>query len=198
MSMIRTFVALEVSKDVRSRTHRMIGRLRQSGAAANWVEPENLHLTLNFLGDVDDRRVNEVCQAAKEVARNHEPFEVKLRGVDAFPRLQAPRVMWAGVEVGGEQVEQLQRELTTAFRDLGFPKERGKFVPHLTIGRLRRGKSANESLRSLLAKHHDFDAGTALIEEMVVFSSLLESGSPIYTPLSRMTLGVESPADSPL
>ncbi len=187
MSMIRTFVALEISKEIRARTSRLIGRLNQSGAEANWVTPENLHLTMTFLGDVNDVAVHEVCMATQDVVRQYEPFEVQCRGTGAFPRLESPRVFYVAVHEGFDAMVEMQRDLTNAFRDIGFQKEKGKYQPHLTIGRMMRGKYANDSLKTLLEKHSEFDAGSAIVNEAVVYSSQLEPSGPIYTPLSRIS-----------
>ena len=102
MSMIRTFLAVEVSRDVRRRAAKLVEQLSQSGADIKWVSHDNVHITLGFLGDVDERQIAELCHKAKTAIEGFESFEISCETVGAFPNTSNPRTIWMGVQDGAE------------------------------------------------------------------------------------------------
>jgi RNA 2',3'-cyclic 3'-phosphodiesterase len=189
MNPLRTFIAVEISPQVRSAAHRLIERLRVSQAKVKWIETENLHYTLKFLGDVPAERINDVCRAVKEAASPFTPFELVAKGCGAFPSPARPRTIWLGAEVGAEPMELLVQAIERTLEPLGFAREHRRFRPHLTLGRVREGPIANvQQLADLLAKYDDFDAGSMMIDEVTVFSSSLGRGGSKYEALSRVEL----------
>jgi len=188
MSLIRTFVALNVSSETRSRAVRLIDRLRESGAKVSWTRPENLHITLKFLGDTPDAQVGTVCRAVSEVAARFEPFRLRLFGAGAFPRSERPRTLWIGVDEGSDAAIALQRAVEDALYDAGFPPERRRFTPHLTLGRVRSGGPTMEALGQLVQQNADFDAGVTVIDELVTYASILEKTGATYQVLGRAPL----------
>lgn len=189
MSKIRTFIAIEVPPAVQDRLLALIERLRAASAVMKWVDRRAMHLTLNFLGEIDERQIHEVCRAVAEAAASVDPFEIACRGVGAFPNADRPRTVWVGVEEGAEALCQLQSAVASKLAQLGFPREKRKFHPHLTLGRIRHGGAGGDELRELIDRHRDYRAGEADVDEVVVFSSALERGGPIHTPLSHAELG---------
>ncbi|MEQ8786826.1 MAG: RNA 2',3'-cyclic phosphodiesterase [Pirellulaceae bacterium] len=187
MSRIRTFLALDVGDEIRRRAAQLIKTLRSDGDDIKWVERDNLHITLNFLGDVNDNEVHDVCQVATRAAAALPLFEMECVGVGAFPHVGHPRTIWIGVQQGSEAVCRLQEELAVALTDLGFPHEHRQYKPHLTLGRSRRG-GRTRHLTSRLVELGEFQAGRCIIEEVVVYSSILESTGPIYHPLAHVPL----------
>lgn len=189
MSNIRTFVAVEVSKKTRERAGLLIDLLRASDANVKWVDAGSLHLTLNFLGDVDERQIPEVCAAIQVAAQSVDPFELVCAGVGAFPDAQRPRTLWIGTDEGTAEVSALQYSTETGLDEIGFPKEKRKYKPHLTIGRIRRGRGSVRRLSEMLKETGGFDAGKTIINEVIVFSSELQPSGPVYHPLARCPLG---------
>ena len=187
---IRTFVAVETSEAVRRRAEELIESLRAAGAEVKWVERQNMHLTLKFLGDVPSSEVADVCQAVQSVAAQARPLEVQLRGAGAFPSAGRPRTVWLAVAAGEEELASLHRGVEKSLVKLGYPKEGRRFEPHLTLGRVRSGGPAAAELGKLLKQQADFDAGRFSVAEAVVFSSQLTPKGPIYTALCRAPLGV--------
>jgi 2'-5' RNA ligase len=153
------------------------------------VAPDNLHWTIQFLGDLDDREMAEVCLRTVRVAARHEPFELAAIGVGAFPSIQRPRTLWLGAGEGRDEFCALQADIETAMRDLGFRGEGRAFVPHLTIGRSGRGFHAGPVLTERLAKLSDLDGGRMSVDEVLVFASELGRDGPTYTVLARAPLG---------
>jgi len=186
---IRTFVAVELSEDVRRGAAELIDVLRTASADVKWVEPHNLHLTLKFLDDVPLTQIPQVCTAVARAAAAVEPFLLEVLGAGAFPNADRPRTIWLGTGQGQSQMGQLHASLEEELSALGFRKEHRRFQPHLTLGRVRRPGPALRRLSDMLWQHRDYKAGTLEVAEVVVFSSRLERTGPIYEALGRSTLG---------
>jgi 2'-5' RNA ligase len=187
MSRIRTFIALDVGDEIRRRSAQLIDQLRSDDDDIKWVLRDNLHITLNFLGDVNDSEVHDVCRVVSRVATELPLFEMECVGVGAFPHVGNPRTIWIGVEQGNQAVCRLQHHLAVALTDLGFPHEHRRYKPHLTLGRSRRG-GRTRHLTSRLVELADFQAGRCIVEEVVVYSSILEPTGPLYHALAHVPL----------
>jgi RNA 2',3'-cyclic 3'-phosphodiesterase len=189
MNPLRTFIAVEISPEIRSSALRLIERLRASQAKVKWIEAENLHFTLKFLGDVPAEQINDVCRAVEEAASPFTPFELVAKGCGAFPSPARPRTVWLGTEEGSEPMELLVQAIERLLEPLGFAREHRRFTPHLTLGRVREGPAAGlVQLAELIGKHGDFDAGSMVVDEVTVFSSTLGRGGPKYEALARIDL----------
>ncbi len=186
MTKLRVFVGIELSDEIVRNARGVVDELQQHGAIAKWVDPQNLHLTLNFLGEVNETEVHEVCAAVIATTRGILRFEWTCRGVGAFPNFNRPRTIWLGVQEGSEQTIALQHELAQALDEIGFPKENRRFTPHITLGRVR-GKW-NKELTEIVDGHKHFEAGRSAVNEVVVFSSHLSRSGPQYDVLSRAPL----------
>ena len=186
---IRTFVAVETSPAVRGRAAELIDELRGAGAEVKWVEPQNLHVTLKFLGDVESGAIHQVCQAVEQAVADAAPFEFEVRGAGAFPDTRRPRTVWLGIGQGGHQIIALNERIEPPLKKLGFPKEARRFQPHLTIGRIRRGGPGVAELGKLIAEHEDLEIGRTHVGEAIVFSSQLGRSGPTYEALAHAPLG---------
>jgi 2'-5' RNA ligase len=189
MALTRTFIAVEAAPEIRSRVADLVNRLRVADATVKWVEPENLHWTLKFLGDVSDEDIAHVCRHVGRVASSIEPFRLQARGAGAFPDSRRPRTLWVGVSEGEEEMIALQTGVEDALRPLGFQREGRRFKPHLTIGRVRAMPREAQTLGELIERHRDFDAGAAEVDELIVMASYLDRTGPTYQPLGRAPLG---------
>lgn len=188
MANIRTFIGVQVPTRVTNNVSRVIGKLDATGAKYNWVVPENLHVTLNYAGDVLDREVHELCQKLKQTIQVHEPFELSLNGVNGFPTSEQPRVLWIGVDDGAEAMANLNRSIEDTLSDWGVNKDRNPYAPHMTMGRLKKAGRWNEKMLDLVHRHRNHDGGTCTIDKVTVFSSFFDPGGPTYTPMSRIKL----------
>jgi len=187
-SKTRTFVAIEAVDEVHSRALQAIDQLSGDADNVKWVMPDNLHWTLQFLGDISDEQMAEACRIVGRVAAQHEPFALTSVGVGAFPKVDRPRTLWLGAGQGGEKLCQLQAELEEGLNELGFRGENRRFVPHLTLGRLSRGSHGGLALTEQVLQMSDFDGGAMEVDEVKVYASILERGGPIYHVLSRAPL----------
>ena len=188
MAKTRTFIAVEASDDVRDRARLAIQRLRGATDNVKWVLPENLHWTLQFLGDIDDATMADVCRRVAATVIDRPPFLLAGLGVGAFPKIQRPRTLWLGAAEGGDALCQLQAAIQRSLDDLGFRGERRRFVPHLTLGRVGRGSQGGSVLAERLAKLANFEGGAMTVDEVTVFASELQREGPTYQVLSRAPL----------
>ncbi|OPX31463.1 MAG: 2'-5' RNA ligase [Candidatus Latescibacteria bacterium 4484_181] len=179
--LIRTFIAVEISKSVRDQISRLEQHLRKEGAKVGWVRPENLHLTLKFLGNVQSVRIEDVVGATQDAVQGIKPFALFFSGLGAFPSLKRPRVIWIGVEEGAVSLGRIQKELEEKLFQRGFAREEREFSPHLTIGRVKSQKGIG-GLVSKLEKTQ-FESEKMWVEQIVVMRSDLKPTGAVYTPL---------------
>jgi 2'-5' RNA ligase len=180
---LRTFVAVEMSPDVRARAEHLIGRLRGTEAKVTWVKPPTMHLTLKFLGEVDLKEIPAMCEAISRAVADIPPFEFEVQGAGAFPSVDRPRTVWLGIGRGEDELVALHAAVERALADLGFRRENRRFRPHLTVGRVR-GDRDLRALGQLVAQHAEFIGGVSSVDEVIVFSSELEAEGPIHQPLA--------------
>ncbi len=136
-------MALNLPAAERERLRAAVRPLQEGGFPVRWVEPVGWHVTLKFLGEVAEKRAEEVGEAVAGSAARVGAFEIELNGVGGFPTLRRPRVVWMGVEAGPE-IELLYEELEGNFERLGFERESRGFHPHVTLGRAERGAGASQ------------------------------------------------------
>lgn len=194
MSKTRTFIAVAAEDAVHAAAVGAIQRLAGATENVKWVEPENLHWTLQFLGDLDDQEMATVCLRVRRAAAAVRAFTLEARGVGAFPSNQRPRTLWLGAGQGGEQFVELHDRIDEALAGLGFPGERRQFVPHLTLGRASRGGNPGPVLSERLQALANYPAdggapATQSVDEAVVFASELTREGPRYHVLATAPLG---------
>jgi 2'-5' RNA ligase len=189
MSRIRTFIAIDVSEPVRDRLVKLQEKLAQADTDVKWVEAENLHLTLLFLGEVEDKQLHEVCRAVAGACAGVAPFTMSLEKVGCFPNARRPRILWAGVGTGVQEVVALHDAIEPALLDLGcYRREERDYTPHLTLGRVKGDKVTSE-LSEAIAKNQAWQAGDTVVREVLVMSSSLGRDGPEYAVMSRAKLG---------
>jgi RNA 2',3'-cyclic 3'-phosphodiesterase len=187
-NVVRTFVAVEIPLEVKDRANRMIGELRETAAKVKWVEPAHMHWTLKFLGNVDMLEIPPVCEAVSRAVEPLAAFDIEARGAGAFPDVRRPRTVWIGTGRGSEQMIELHDAIEFELAKLGYRSENRRFRPHLTIGRVRQSPQGIGELGRLLEAHADFDGGVSLVDEVVVFSSVLGRDGPTHEPLCHAEL----------
>lgn len=187
---MRCFVAIDIPKEIRaelvSLQRDLAGRVDVRRGDVKWVEPEGMHLTLKFLGEVPDSQVIDVCRVVQEVAERHEPFDLPIQEVGSFGGRSA-RVLWVGAGLDCPELLELQQDLEDEFELAGWPKEARQFSGHLTLCRIRNVK-AGEKLGDAAKQYADYDLGVVRATEICVYESRLEQEGPIYTRMGRFTL----------
>lgn len=184
----RTFIAIEAIDAVQAAALSAIDLLRDASANVKWVEPDNLHWTLQFLGDLTDRDMADVCVRVPRAVAAHHAFELTASGLNAFPSVRKARTIWLGATTGADRLAALHRSIDEALTPLGFRGEGRGFTPHVTLGRVGRTGTAGPQLVAQLAALAEYDGGSMEVAEVVVYASELTRDGPAYTPLARAPL----------
>jgi 2'-5' RNA ligase len=188
MARIRTFIGVDIGEDIRRRAAALQQQLARAGADVKWVSPDAMHITLVFLGEVDERDIVSVCRAVAKIACGEGPFGLRIAGLGAFPTARRPKVVWGGVAEGIEPLRRLHAALEAAMLDLKlYAKEERGYTPHLTLGRVRSDKDG-QILAPELTKFSAWDGSTAAVSEMLVYSSEQGKDGPEYAVLARAPL----------
>ncbi len=186
--MMRLFVALDMDAAVLERLGAVQKSLRQqtglSGREVKWVRPEQMHLTLKFLGPVEDNDVTRVCAMVQQTANRHEAFELSCRGVGVFGR--PARVVWAAAE-GGQTLTAMQRELDARFTQAGWAAENRAFTAHLTLCRVK-SAAAGRTLAEAIVPFEQDVFGSVWVDSIAVYESRLSAAGPTYHVVSRSPL----------
>jgi len=183
---IRTFIAIETPESIKSRIARLQEQLRRIEAKVSWTKPANVHLTLKFLGYVEASRIASVSEAVARAANGIAPFELEVGGAGCFPSPRNPRVLYVGLPDLAEPLKALHSNVENELGREGFPKEKRRFSPHLTIGRLRTSQNASTLAEALQAT--GFENKTFVVREIIVMRSDLKPTGSIYTPQSVINL----------
>jgi 2'-5' RNA ligase len=184
-------LAIFLEADVRNRLAREIRRLQYDEDHVKWVEADNLHVTLKFLGQITESDAVNVSRAMQRLAQGFEPHTADVFGLGAFPSLQVPRTIWAGFGEGGDELAALGRAIEEQCSQLGFRREHRPFTPHITLGR-RRADSPARILAERIQQSAETDFGSLSIAEFCVVASNLKRSGPTYVPLATIPLGSNS------
>ena len=185
---IRTFIAIDLGKTIRDRVVALQESLAAVAPEVKWALPHNLHLTLLFLGEVDQREIHDVCKAVKDAAATVAEFSLTVAGAGGFPNSRRPRILWAGIGAGADEIVALHHALEKPLLELGcYRREDRKFTPHVTLGRIR-SEQPPAGLDKALAKQQAWRGGETTISEVHVMSSDLSPAGPVYAVLSRAKL----------
>lgn len=183
----RVFVAVPLNESLRGAVRDLQQQMEDAGAVARWTRPEQLHFTLQFLGEIPLAQVARVKVATREAATRAAPFPISLRGLGAFPSFQRPQVIWIGVTDGREPLQALADGLREALVKQRFPTEPRPFRPHLTLARVRSTRNWGELVRAI-GDFKDTDVGAQQVDRLIVFESHLSPKGPSYTPLEEVAL----------
>jgi 2'-5' RNA ligase len=187
---MRCFIAINIPEDIRAELTRLqeelAGQVDIHKGEVKWVEPEGMHLTLKFLGEVPDNQIIRVCNIAKEVAQQHAAFDFAVKEVGSFGGRSA-RVLWVGAGLDCPELLDLQQDLEDELAEAGWPKEGRQFSGHLTLCRIRNSK-AGEKLGQAIEDYGNYDLGMIRADSITVYESQLTTQGPVYTPLGNFKL----------
>ncbi len=186
MGLLRLFIAVEIPHEIRQAIHDKATAVLQRtvGPLVRFVPPENMHLTLKFLGDVSPSSVDMLTQMLRAEADSVHPFDMRIGGLGSFPSLKRARVIYIGIQAEAG-LEALHRGVEAASRRLGYESEERPFSPHLTLGRVRQDVSAadGQRIRSALEGLRIDSLGTARVDSVQIFKSDLKPSGSVYTKL---------------
>lgn len=184
---IRTFIALNLGPEIQDAILNIQAGLKKIDCNVKWVEPQNIHLTLKFLGDVEPKKIDVLKQTLTNLCASVEPIETGLTQLDAFPSMDRPQVLWVGLKDNDRQLMALAKTLEKTLERLGFKRNEKPFSPHITIGRTRPLK--NISLLSQAIS--EFSLSTNLLQtfnNVALYKSTLTPQNPIYEVLCEFSL----------
>ena len=179
---MRAFIAIDLPDNIRAALRRTQSAFRSAAPAARWTQPEGIHLTIKFLGEVSDWKVREVCESLKKLGE-FEAFAIGLKGFGFFPDARRPRVFWVGVEELAS-LSRLAEQVEQAMQSIGFAGEERAFRPHLTLARFR-VPQPQPTLQALLAQQAEQELGNFQVSELFLFESKLSPQGAEYRKVER-------------
>ena len=193
MSTIRTFIAIELTDEAHIALTDLQYRLKAitPPKTVRWTAPENIHLTLHFLGDVAGKDIGRVKAALETAALACRPFTLTLTGLGCFPNLRRPRIVWAGIAGETGRLGELHRDLGEKLKVIDFQPETRPYSPHLTIGRVKKVPPRHLSQLSAVLEKEQPKVETLAtwpVQAVSLFSSDLKPAGPVYTRLARAEL----------
>jgi 2'-5' RNA ligase len=187
---LRSFIAIELPETVKSAFAELQGELKKTGADIRWVKPENIHLTLKFLGDIEEESTGSIIHVIKGTCSRFEPLTLEIRGVGVFPNAKSPRVIWAGVNCNTALAE-IRNSIEEGLSSLGFDRDNRKFSPHLTLGRFR-SSQGRRSLMDMAGQLTDRSYGIIHAGSIDLIKSELGPGGAKHTKIAEVLLGKRS------
>ena len=182
---IRAFIAIPLDPKIQHSIECMQDHLKKSNNDIKWVKPENIHITLKFLGDVTTEQINSVKQTLSNCTHNTRPFKVELSQLGAFPNIECPRTLWIGLKDSKQQLNRMAVSLEIALGKIGFQDDQRPFSPHITIGRIRSSKNI-DALAQSTSSYQISENCTQTISKIILFQSTLTSEGPIYKSLYQI------------
>jgi len=181
---IRSFIAFDINNDsLLKKISDAQNLLIETGADLKLVEPRNIHVTIRFLGNITLSMADKIHEKMKKIIFS--PFTINIHGVGAFPTLKYPRVIWAGIKQGNNELRNIFDQLEPELQNLGFPPDPKGFNPHITIARVKTGRNKAELIKKiqLLA---DYNFGVVKAECLRLKKSVLTPQGPIYSTLREI------------
>ena len=187
---MRTFIAIELPQEIREFLSLAQAQLKATGADIKWVEPQNIHLTLKFLGEIDKVKSEKIIKIIEEVAKDNNAFEIRISSFGAFPKINFPRVIWTGIDSGDKEARVIAKELEEKIEKIGIPKEVRPFSSHITLGRTRSTLNREKLAQGLFKLTADFGGKTIEFRatKITLFKSTLTPTGPIYEILKEANL----------
>jgi 2'-5' RNA ligase len=191
MEQIRSFIAIELPRELKLSLVRLQDKLKpESRAPVKWVDPENIHLTLKFLGNIDSGLTGRITSALGEAIQGVPPFDIEVSGLGVFPNIRRVQVVWVGLAGEVAKLAQLQQRIETCLVPLGFAAEARSFTPHLTLGRVRDYAAPDERQKlGQLINGIAFEAGCRVnVDAIHLIRSQLTREGPVYSKISTVSL----------
>ncbi|HUV41222.1 MAG TPA: RNA 2',3'-cyclic phosphodiesterase [Sedimentisphaerales bacterium] len=187
---MRCFIAIDIDDKIRNALGDLQHQLENASGIkkgdVKWVEPQNIHLTLKFLGEITDPETVEVCNIVKDLVAGHKSFALDVESVGCFGGRSA-RVLWVGTSAAGDDLLRLQSDLDDRLAQAGWPKEERPFTGHLTLCRVR-NPGAGVKLAQTSSQYKDLKVGTVLVDSVCIYQSQLTPKGPLYTLLADYKL----------
>ncbi len=189
MEKTRLFIALSLDDFVLSNLKHSINKFRQILPEVKWFNESTMHLTLKFFGKISLMEVRDIDKAVKKAIAEIKPFSFVARGIGGFPNLEKPRVFWAGIDEGKEEIVELAARLDKFLQE-SYGAEIRKFVPHVTIGRINRRIELSKEQRHEFNQFESKKFGVTTVNGINLYSSELTSSGPVYSKIDSWKFGI--------
>ena len=201
MDAVRLFLAIDIPPRAREIITALQNRFKPLGFNASWVVPENVHLTLQFLGEAPPEQIPDIHQGVSAAVTPVPQFMATLKKIGVFPKLKKPpRILWVGMEAPKNRLTVLQKNIEKQMEEIGFPKEKRNFIPHLTLARIRQGQSGKraklERLKREIESSPEIEMEPFKIDAVRLIKSQLTHMGSIYTVLKEFPLGGQQKSNS--
>jgi 2'-5' RNA ligase len=188
--LLRCFIAIEIPESIKKSIAEIIDSLKESGPDVKWVSDQNIHITLQFLGETKESLIPDIKEALHKILATYSPFYIKIAGVGCFPSGRRPRVIWVGMEEPQTLIN-LYKDINEEMAKFGYQKDERGFTPHVTIGRVKPNRNTGELLRRLdeirAIRFSDFE-----VQGIRLMKSELKPSGAIYHSLAEIPFGRRS------
>ncbi len=184
---MRTFIAFELPENIITDIRKIQKGIISYGFRVKWVRPENIHLTLKFLGNIDNADIKKVGKAILESVRGYGPISLRVKGIGVFPGIKRPRVIWMGLSGDTASLIKIQKKLDEKLFAMDFPKEKRQFKGHLTLARVKGNIAANR-LFNAITEFKKFESEPFITNKIILFKSDLQPLGAVYTKLMSISL----------
>jgi len=185
---VRTFISVEIPEEAKKKFVPLDNLLRNGTLSLKLVKIENLHLTLKFLGEITKEELKELIETCRIIGETFSPFSLCLKGVGIFPNIKKPRIIWAGVEKGKENLKEITKLLEEKLEKKGFLAEKREFQGHLTLARVRRAAKGKKFLENLVEEFKEEQFCSFPVTKFYLMKSELKKEGPTYTVLKEISL----------
>ncbi|MFH0855743.1 MAG: RNA 2',3'-cyclic phosphodiesterase [Candidatus Omnitrophota bacterium] len=187
---MRTFIAIELPAQIKNKLSELQELLKESKADVKWTEPANIHITLKFLGEIDEDESVKIAGIIEEMAHKSKQFHIRLFSLGAFPNMELGRVIWVGIDKGDNETKSFAKRLDASLEKLGIPQDKRPFSSHITIGRIKSplhkdklAKTFNELKDYFCGKNIEFT-----VKKITLFKSAPGANGPIYEALKEANI----------
>jgi 2'-5' RNA ligase len=185
---IRSFLAFDLPTEIRDVLARVYGEVSRSSLDVRWVRPEGIHLTVVFMGDIQESDVLPMGEQIGQVCSAYGSFTLSLKSMGCFPNSRNPRVLWVGLEGDLERMSRFRDEIQKSLVPFGIQEEKRDFRPHLTLGRFRKPGKRVADTEKLLVRYGGLTSPACSLREFVLFKSDLRAGGAVYTKMRSWPL----------
>lgn len=196
--MIRSFFAIPLSTKINDRIFVEMSKVKNliSGAPIKWVEPQNLHLTIKFLGNSTNKDIQTIADRLQKEIQFFKDFQLSFHSFGAFPTIKNPKVIWVGCDAN-EPLQRIFMIIENICSNFNIPYEERPFSPHITLGRVKNHFTKEESLAfsKIISQIRTLDFGTQEVKGFSLLRSDLKPTGPIYTPIHKFMFSVQSSVD---
>jgi 2'-5' RNA ligase len=185
---IRSFLAFDLPEELAQLVARTSEELRKSGLGVRWIDPAKIHLTVVFLGDMEEGSIKAIGDSVRGVCSTYGPFEAMIKSAGYFGPMKSPRVLWMGMAGDIERMGRFRDSLQKALKSYGIKEENRPFRPHITLGRFRQGAGGGDELGRIMSRYKDIESAKCRFTDLAFYRSDLKPSGPVYSELGRWTL----------